>query len=153
MAQRPPVVSAALSPSRSLALIRRIAGPIWLRIGFVAILTVPGRRSGAPVQVTLFPVELDRTWYLLSQYGVTEWVRNLRAAGRGELRRKGRTETFTATEVDGDERDRVIAAFHAKTPKPFSRDFDQRPSAADHPTFRMEPTRQRAGEAREAIRP
>jgi deazaflavin-dependent oxidoreductase (nitroreductase family) len=153
MDQRPQVVSAALSPSRSLVLIRRVAGPAWLRVGFVAILTVRGRRSGAPVQVTLFPVEVDGTWYLLSQYRVTGWVRNLRAAGRGELRRKGRTETFTAIEVDGDERDRVIAAFHAKTPKPFSRDFDQRPSAADHPTFRMEPTKQPAGDAREAIRP
>jgi len=37
--------------------------------------------------------------------------------------------------------------------QPFSRDFDQRPSAADHPTFRMEPPGQDAGEAREAIRP
>lgn len=145
MDERPQVVSAALSPSRSLALIRRVAGPIWLRVGFVAVLTVPGLRTGAPIQVTLFPVEVDGTWYVLSQYGVTGWVRNLRAAGRGELRRKGRTETFTAIEVDGDERDRVIAAFHAKTPKPFSRDFDQRPSAADHPTFRMEPTGQDAG--------
>jgi hypothetical protein len=89
----------------------------------------------------------------MSQYGVTGWVRNLRAAGRGELRRKGRTETFTATEIDGDERDRVIAAFHSRMPKPFSRDFDERPSPADHPTFRMEPTTQGAGEAREAIRP
>ena len=145
MDQRSQVVSAALSPSRWLALIRRVAGPIWLRIGFVAVLTVPGRRTGAPVQVTLFPVEIDRTWYVLSQYGVTDWVRNLRAAGRGALRRKGRTETFAAIEVDGDERDRVIAAFHARTPKPFSRDFDQRPSAAHHPTFRMEPTGQDAG--------
>jgi len=41
------IVSAALSPGRSLALIRRVAGPIWLRVGFVAILTVPGRRTGA----------------------------------------------------------------------------------------------------------
>lgn len=153
MDQRPQVVRATLSPSRSLALIRRVAGPIWLHSGFVAVLTVPGRRSGAPIQVTLFPVEVDGTWYVLSQYGVTDWVRNLRAAGRGELRRKGRAETFTATEVDGDERDRVIAAFHSRTPKPFSRDFDQRPSPADHPAFKMEPTRQPAGEAREAIRP
>jgi hypothetical protein len=37
--------------------------------------------------------------------------------------------------------------------QPLSREFDQRPSAADHPTFRMEPRKQRAGEAREAIRP
>jgi hypothetical protein len=98
-------------------------------------------------------VEVDGTWYLLSQYGVTGWVRNLRAAGCAELRHKGRTGTFSAIEVDGDERDRVIAAFHAKTPKPFSRDFDQRPSAGDHPTFRMEPPGQDAGEAKEAIRP
>ena len=153
MDQRPRIVSAAFSPSRSLAIIRRLAGPIWLRIGFVAVLTVPGRSTGAPVRVTLLAVEVNGTWYVLSQSGVTGWVRNLRAAGRGELRHKGRTETFTAIEVDGDERDWVIAAFHAKTPKPFSRDFDQRPSAADHPTFRMELTRQRAGEAREAIRP
>jgi len=145
MDQPPQVVSTALAPSRSLALIRRVAGPIWLRIGFVSVLTVPGRRTGAPAQVTLFPVELDGSWYLLSQYGVTDWVRNLRAAGRGELRRKGRTETFTAIEVDGDERDRVIAAFRSRTPKPFRRDFDQRPSAADHPTFRIEPTGQDAG--------
>jgi hypothetical protein len=75
----------------------------------------------------------------MSQYGVTDWVRNLRAAGRGELRRKGRTEPFTAVEVDGNERDRVIAAFYAKTPKPLRRDFNRLPGAADHPTFRMEP--------------
>jgi hypothetical protein len=35
----------------------------------------------------------------------------------------------------------------------FSRDCDQRPGAADHPTFRMEPPGQDAGEAREATRP
>jgi hypothetical protein len=58
---------------------------------------------------------------------------------------RGRTEAFTAIEVDGGERERVIAAFHAKTPKPFRRDFDRRPSAADHATFRMEPTGQDAG--------
>ena len=140
MDQRPQIVSGAIAPSRSLALIRRVARPIWLRLGFVSVLTVPGRRSGAPIQVTLVPVGVDGTLYLLSQYGVTDWVRNLRAAGRGELRRKGRAEAFTVIEVDGDERDRVVAAFHSRTPKPFSRDFDQRPSAADHPTFRMKPS-------------
>jgi hypothetical protein len=91
--ERPQIASAPLSPSPSLALIRRVAGPIWLRLGFVSVLTVLGRRTGARVQVTLVPVEVDGTRYLLSQYGVTDWVRNLRAARRGELRRKGRTET------------------------------------------------------------
>ena len=75
----------------------------------------------------------------MSFAGVTDWVRNLRAAGRGTLRRKGRTETISAIEVDGDVRDRVIAAYFARLPAPVRRDFDRRPGAADHPVFRVEP--------------
>jgi hypothetical protein len=37
--------------------------------------------------------------------------------------------------------------------QPFSREGDQYPGAADHPTFRVEPPGQDAGEAREATRP
>jgi deazaflavin-dependent oxidoreductase (nitroreductase family) len=118
---------------------RRILGPIWGRAGFTAVLTVPGRRSSTAHQATLFPVDLDGVTYLISQYGVSGWVRNLRAAGRGELRRKGRSSRFTAVEVDAPERDRVIAAFYAKTPKPFRRDFEQLPDPADHPIFRVDP--------------
>ena len=139
MAQGPQVVSPALSPTRRLVLIRRLLRPIWLRVGLAAVLEVPGRRTGTPLQVSLIPWEVEGTWYLMSQYGVTDWVRNLRAARRGRLRRRGRTETFIAIEVDGEERDRVIAAFHAKTPKPFKKDFDRRPDAGDHPTFTVEP--------------
>jgi deazaflavin-dependent oxidoreductase (nitroreductase family) len=145
MDQRPQVVSAAPSPTRAVALIRRVFRPIWVRIGVVSVIVVPGRRTGTPRQVTLAPLEVDGTRYLLSTYGVTDWVRNLRAAGRGELRRKGRTEAFTAIEVDGQERDRVIAAFHARGPKLLNQDFDQLPGAADHPAFRVEPIRQRTG--------
>src|SRR3970040_1635179 len=86
-------------------------------------------RAGA-----LLPVEVDGTWYLMSFGGVTDWARNLRAAGRGELRRKGRTEAFTAIEVDGNERDRVIAAYLARL-GPIKRDFDRRPGGCHHPTF------------------
>ena len=110
---------------------------------------VPGRvyrRAGGAgsaqrhaTQGPVFPFEVDETLYLLSQYGESEWVRNLRAAGRGTLRHKGQTVAFAAAEVDGAERERVIAAFRARTPKPFSKDFDQLPDAADHPTFRVQP--------------
>lgn len=70
-------VGAAASPSRALALIRRVAGPMWRQVGFTAVLTVPGRRSAMPRRVTLFPIKTDGTLYLLSQYGETSWVRNL----------------------------------------------------------------------------
>jgi deazaflavin-dependent oxidoreductase (nitroreductase family) len=139
MSQRPQFVSSALSPSRRLALIRKLLRPIWLRVGLAAVLEVPGRRTGTPLQVSLIPWKVDGTWYLMSQYGVADWVRNLRAAGRGMLRRKGHSETFIAIEVDGDERERVIAAFNARTPKAFKTDFDRRPDAVDHPSFRVEP--------------
>ena len=138
MNERPEALGAALSPSRTLTLIRRVARPIWFRVGLAAVVEIPDRHSGTPVHVTLIPWEVDGTWYLLSQYGVARWVRNLRAAGRGRLRRKGRTETFIAIEVDGEERERVIAAFNTRTPKPFKTDFDRRPGAADHPSFRVE---------------
>jgi deazaflavin-dependent oxidoreductase (nitroreductase family) len=125
--------------SRFMVVNRRIAGRIWRRAGMTAILEVAGRRTGKPQRLTLIPWEVDGLPYLMSQYGVTAWVRNLRAAGRGELLHKGRTRAFHAIEVEGDERNRVIAEFKRRTPKPFRRDFDVRPDATDHPTFRLEP--------------
>ena len=132
-------VSGALSPTRVVALIRRVASPMWLRIGIAAILVVPGRRTGTPIRVKLIPVKLDGAMYLMSFGGVTQWARNLRAAGRGDLRHKGRTQAFKAIEVEGDERDRVIAKYLAGS-GPIKRDFYRRPRAADHPTFKVEPT-------------
>jgi deazaflavin-dependent oxidoreductase (nitroreductase family) len=139
MDQRPQVVSAAVSPTRAVALLLRVFRPIMLGVGIAAVLEVPGRRTGTPRHVTLIPWKVDGTRYLLSRYGVTHWVRNLRAAGRGELRRKGHTQAFTAIEVDGNERDRVIAAFHARSNRLLNQDFNQLPDPADHPAFRMEP--------------
>jgi len=141
MDQPPQAARAPITRSRALALMRRVFGPLWLRAGLTVTLVVPGRRTGRPVHVTLYPIDVDGTSYLLSQYGASGWVRNLRAAGRGELRRKGRTEAFTAVEVADAERDRVYAAFLAKVPKPARRDSDQLPAAADHPVFRMDPIR------------
>jgi deazaflavin-dependent oxidoreductase (nitroreductase family) len=139
MDQPPQLASAPITRSRGLALIRRLARPIWMRVGVVASLEVADRRTGRPAVVTLAPWKVDSGLYLMSQYGVTAWVHNIRAAGRGTLRRKGGSQAFSAIEVDGEERDRVIASFQSATPRPFRRDFDKRPGAADHPTFRLEP--------------
>ena len=132
-------VAAPLPSSRAMVLVRRLNGPIWMRVGMAAVLDIPGRQTGTPRAVTLIPWDVDGTTYLLSQYGEANWVRNLRAAGRGELRRKGHTTACRAVEVDGAERDRVIAVFRAKTPGPFRRDYERRPKPEDHPAFRMEP--------------
>lgn len=128
-----------LAPTRAVALIRRFAGPLWKRVGIAGVLEVPGRRSGAPLRITLIPVNLDGSLYLLSFGGVTNWARNLRAAGKGVLHHRGRKFEFVPVEVDGDERDRVITRYLAGS-GPIKKDFFRRPAATDHPTFRLDAT-------------
>lgn len=62
-------------------------------------LRVRGRKSGAwrSVPVNLLVLEGER--YLVSPRGHTQWVRNLRVAGSGELRVGRRTEAFRAEEL------------------------------------------------------
>lgn len=62
-------------------------------------LLIVGRRSGLVRSNVVNLLELDGTRYLVAPRGTTEWVRNLRAAGRGELRLGRRVEGFTAAEV------------------------------------------------------
>jgi deazaflavin-dependent oxidoreductase (nitroreductase family) len=138
MDQRPEAANRALRPTRGVALIRRIAGPVWQLVGIAAVLTVADRRTGTPRRISVIPVKVDANWYVLSFGGVTEWARDLRAAGRAELRRRGRTQAFTAIEVEGDERERVIATY-LRGSGPAKKDFGRRPNAADHPAFRLEP--------------
>ncbi|GAB2648753.1 nitroreductase/quinone reductase family protein [Nocardia goodfellowii] len=63
-------------------------------------LAVRGRKSGEwrTTMVNLM-VDADGARYLVAPRGQTQWVRNLRVAGGGELRLGRKTETFTATEV------------------------------------------------------
>lgn len=124
--------------SRATALFRRIAGPLLMRSGALSILEVSGRRTGTAQFVTIFPIEVEGSRYLVSQYGACDWVRNIRAAGRATLHRKGRAEAVTATEVDGAERDAVLAAYGRKLRGPEGRDFRASSVAADRPTFRLE---------------
>ncbi|MBB5915732.1 deazaflavin-dependent oxidoreductase (nitroreductase family) [Nocardia transvalensis] len=64
------------------------------------LLAVRGRKSGE-WRTTMVNLLVDESGarYLVAPRGHTQWVRNLRAAGGGELRLGRRTETFTATEV------------------------------------------------------
>ena len=66
------------------------------------VLRLRGRTSG---QIRSNPVNvlaLDGERYLVAPRGLTDWVRNLRVAGSGELVVGRRVEAFTATELVGD---------------------------------------------------
>ena len=120
-------------------LMRRVVGPLMIRFGGASVLTVAGRSSGQARSVPIgAPVEWQGHSYLLSGRGRTQWILNLRAAGCGTLRTKGRTRAFTATEVSGAERDHAIAAYRAKYGKRIDQLFAAFPDPVDHPTFRLD---------------
>ncbi|MFF0453975.1 nitroreductase/quinone reductase family protein [Nocardia africana] len=64
------------------------------------LLAVRGRTSGE-WRTTMVNVlqDADGTRYLVAPRGRTQWVRNIRVAGGGELRLGRKTEVFTVTEV------------------------------------------------------
>ncbi|MFT4051700.1 MAG: hypothetical protein QM677_05550 [Microbacterium sp.] len=49
--------------------------------------------------------------YLVAPRGQTQWVRNLRAAGAGELRTGRRVEAFRATEVEDAVKPAILRAY------------------------------------------
>ena len=61
-----------------------------LRMGPNTILTVRGRKSGEPRAAAVAVLEVGGRRWILGAYGEVQWVRNLRAAGRGTLRLDGR---------------------------------------------------------------
>ena len=120
-------------------LVNRLISPLIMRLGVATTLVVQGRTSGLARRTPVAPIEVAGQRYLVAYPGLSHWVRNLRAVGRGELRRRGAVEAFVAFEVDGAERDRVVDAYRAAAPGYVRKVFEKIPAPADHPTFRIEP--------------
>ena len=74
-------------------------------------LRVRGRTSGTWRTVPVNLLEHDGQRYLVSPRGTTQWVRNLRVAGKGELRVGRRIEPFDATEVEDDDKVAILRAY------------------------------------------
>src|SRR5262249_47142951 len=63
------------------------------------VLRVKGRTSGEWREVPVNLLTVNDHEYLVAPRGTTQWVRNLRAAGSGELRVGRRVHAFTAVEL------------------------------------------------------
>ena len=121
------------------AFARHLANPLAMRMGArgVVTLTVVGRRTGEPRKVPVIPVEVGQSRYLVSPYGESDWVRNLRTAGQGELSSKGQTEVFHASEVPVEERGAIIARYREVAGSHIGPYFTKLPDPKDHPVFRV----------------
>jgi deazaflavin-dependent oxidoreductase (nitroreductase family) len=120
---------------------RRLFNPLAMRLGIngAVTLAVAGRRTGRTQRVAVIPVEHEGARYLVSPRGESDWVRNLRAAGQGELRARGAAERFRATEVPTPERPPILAAYQRTAGRAVAGSFAALPDPADHPVFRIEP--------------
>ena len=115
------------------------------------VLAVRGRKSGEvrTTVVNLFTYEGSR--YLLAPRGHTQWVRNLRAVGEGELRLGRRSERFTPVEVADADKPPLIRLYLRKWAwetgaffdglKADSPQADIEAAAPGFPVFRIVPAR------------
>jgi deazaflavin-dependent oxidoreductase (nitroreductase family) len=74
-------------------------------------LRVVGRSSGQVRTTAVNLLDVDGQRYLVSPRGMTQWVRNLRTAGSGELRVGRRIEAFEAEELTDDAKPPVLKAY------------------------------------------
>lgn len=79
--------------------------------GYVAVLEVHGRRSGALRRVTVVRVSVGGAGYVVALAGESQWVRNVRAAGGRVLIGTRRRRPATLVEVPVEERAPVIRAY------------------------------------------
>ncbi|MCU1497124.1 MAG: hypothetical protein JWM47_1077 [Acidimicrobiales bacterium] len=110
-------------------------------------LRVVGRRSGQVRTTIVNVLELDGERYLVAPRGNTEWVRNLRAAGQGELRIGRKVEAFRPEELADDAKPTVLRPYLDRWAFEVGTFFDGVGSdasdeelagiAANHPVFRL----------------
>ncbi|MFI9151492.1 nitroreductase family deazaflavin-dependent oxidoreductase [Streptomyces sp. NPDC053367] len=113
-----------------------------------AELSVRGRKTGKMLRLPVNPHNHDGAQYLVSARGHSQWVRNMRAAGEGELRVGRKVRTFTAQELPDAEKLPILRSYLEKwgwevnqyflgvTAK--SSDDELLAAASDHPVFRID---------------
>ncbi|MEU3709841.1 nitroreductase family deazaflavin-dependent oxidoreductase [Streptomyces catenulae] len=143
-------MSRYLKPGRTTARFNAAVG--WLArhgisLAGAADLSVRGRKSGAWRRVPVNPMTYEGARYLVSARGESDWVRNMRAAGGGQLRVGRRTRAFTAVELAPGETPELLRAYLRRwgwEVKAYfgeitadSSDEELRIAAPRHPVFRL----------------
>jgi deazaflavin-dependent oxidoreductase (nitroreductase family) len=113
------------------------------------VLAVRGRTSGEWRTTPVNLLDHDGRRYLVSPRGEGQWVRNLRAAGTGELRVGRRAEAFRGRELSAQEKVPVLRAYLKRWKfevgmffggvGPDSSDAEVLAIADDHPAFEVTP--------------
>lgn len=84
--------------NRGISRLTRLGISVWGS----RVLRVRGRKSGEWKTTPVNVLTIDGQRYLVAPRGVTQWVRNLRVAGGGELAVGRQVQAFTADELPDD---------------------------------------------------
>jgi deazaflavin-dependent oxidoreductase (nitroreductase family) len=117
----------------------KVYNPLAVRLGLggASALVVRGRLSGVPRSTPVIPVQLDGQLHVVSTRGEADWVRNLRAAGRCELRGRHQPGSYFAVELPVDQRAAVVAGYRVRAGRSADGCWARLPDDADHPVFRL----------------
>ncbi len=109
------------SPPRWLKHVNKVIilmNRLGLTIENGAVLTVAGRRTGAPRRLPVSVMRWEGRRYLLAGYPDAEWPRNVRAAaGAATLSVARRVESVRLYELDAAAAEPVLRAWPARIPK------------------------------------
>ena len=73
-------------------------------LGFNGLITIRGRKTGLPHTIPIAIIEVDGRRWVWAPWGGSQWVHNLRAAGRATITVRRREQEVLAVELDGAER-------------------------------------------------
>lgn len=129
----------------AVALMTRAGISVWGS----RVLRVRGRKSG---EWNSHPVNLltyEGGQYLVAPRGLTQWVRNIRVSGGGELALGNRVVPFKAVEISDAEKIPILRAYLKRWKMEVgiffqgvdadSPESELKRIAPDHPVFRVEP--------------
>jgi deazaflavin-dependent oxidoreductase (nitroreductase family) len=107
-----------IGPSGSDVIMNKVANLLskaGISLAGSRLLAVRGRTSGEWRTTTVnLLVDADGARYLVAPRGHTQWVRNIRVAGGGELRLGRKAEPFTVTEMADADKAPVLRLYLKK---------------------------------------
>ncbi len=93
--------------NRGISRLTRLGVSVWGS----RVLRVRGRKSGEWKTTPVNVLTIDGQRYLVAPRGVTQWVRNLRVAGGGELAVGRQVQAFTADELPDDAKAPILRKY------------------------------------------
>jgi deazaflavin-dependent oxidoreductase (nitroreductase family) len=122
--------------NEAVAALTRLGISVWGS----RVLYVRGRKSGEWRTTPVNLLTYEGRKYLVAPRGHTQWVRNMRASGGGELHVGRRVEKFTATELADVEKPAILRAYLKRWKFEIGMFFDGvGPKASDDELLRIAP--------------